>query len=84
MPRAALLTCFLQHLGLRAWLMIGWGIGSGSGGFVLSRGCGLAAQEDDLWVWEVHTGRRTTLDDPFCPVTMVWAIVNQENVSQIK
>jgi hypothetical protein len=80
LSNAVLLTCFLQHLDMEAWLLVGWGLTRGPSHFVLTKN---KQSPNELSIWDVATGTKSRPDDPFCPATFVWAVANQDNVSPI-
>ncbi|XP_065346368.1 coiled-coil and C2 domain-containing protein 2A [Cloeon dipterum] len=77
MSSAILLTCFLQTFDLDAWLLIGWGVMRGASYFALTRE---KQSPNEMAIWDVFTGLKSKLDDPFCPATLVWAVANKDNI----
>ncbi|XP_059483780.1 coiled-coil and C2 domain-containing protein 2A [Neocloeon triangulifer] len=77
MSNAILLTCLLQSLNMDAWLLVGWGFTRGAAYFVLTKN---KESPNEMLIWDICTGQNFKLDDPFCPATLAWAVVNHENI----
>ncbi|XP_046670021.1 coiled-coil and C2 domain-containing protein 2A isoform X2 [Homalodisca vitripennis] len=72
---AVLLCCYLLHLGLKAWLLLGSGVPHGPMALVLTRDISGTAT-----LWDPATGQQFNTQDSFCPLHHVYCLINQDNI----
>uniref|UniRef100_A0A8D8ZRV5 Coiled-coil and C2 domain-containing protein 2A n=1 Tax=Cacopsylla melanoneura TaxID=428564 RepID=A0A8D8ZRV5_9HEMI len=72
---AVLLMCYLMHLNITCWLLLGQGIPDGSVAFVLIR-----TKTEEFYIIHPVQGVKYSVDDSFSPLNKVYCLINQENI----
>lgn len=77
---AIALTCFLLALEMNVWLLLGYGIPTGSTAYVLVQESNRETELPVYYIYDVVENEKYNLLDPYCPLQRIYCIVNQENV----
>lgn len=68
-----LLTCYYKELGFKVWTILGYGLPSGNGCYVLIN------ESDTFFIIDPLTGKKFNSRDTFCPLIEVYSIVDENN-----
>ena len=72
---AVLLTNYLTGLNRTAYLVLGYGIPEGRTSYVLT-----FEENGEHWLWNAITGEHFVSTETFCPLTGVYAVINNTNM----
>ncbi|XP_049861590.1 coiled-coil and C2 domain-containing protein 2A [Schistocerca gregaria] len=72
---AVLLCCYLLHLGMQAWLLLGVGVPHGPAAYVLTRDA-----PGTFRIWDPVSGQACNITDTFCPLQKTYCLINEDNV----
>lgn len=75
---ATLLTCYLMTLGIKTWLLLGYGMPYGYTSYVLTRENSSLGFE--YYIYDVKTAQKYNVHDNICPLQKVFCVINDENV----
>nr|XP_022912420.1 coiled-coil and C2 domain-containing protein 2A [Onthophagus taurus] len=74
LDHAITLTCYIIALNIDAWLLLGHGVPNGQTAYVLIR------ENNINQIFDVTTGNKYDIIDPFCPLQRVFCVINEENI----
>lgn len=81
LDHAIALTCYLLALNVDAWLLLGFGIPNGNTSYVLIREHITEVSAPTYYVFDVISGIKYSILDIYCPLQMIYCVINNHNVS---
>lgn len=77
---AILLTCFLMGIGIKCFLLLGYGIPHGFTTYVLTTEKS-SLNRNIYYIYDVENGFKYNVKDNFSPLQKVFCLINDENVN---